>query len=39
MNDTIDLEYILDKYEAGVLQRSLSIKPGSEPVKKEVPIQ
>lgn len=39
VDDTIDLENITAKYEAGVLQLSLAIKPGSESVKKEVPIQ
>ncbi len=39
VDDTIDLENISAKYEAGVLQLSLAIKPGSEPVKKEVSIQ
>ncbi len=39
VDDSIDLENISAKYEAGVLQLSLSVKPGSESVKKEVPIQ
>jgi HSP20 family protein len=39
VDDTIDLENISAKYEAGVLQLSLPVKPGSELVKKEVSIQ